>query len=268
MKDWQKIRLARTDLTDYVIHFTKCRSGFDGRWLERGTEFRRAEEVFGEIIADGFIRPTFAPIKSMTVGTTANTVRGPDPAVCLTEQPLSAVIATRRCTGGRYSGFGIAYHKYALFQRGGRPVLYGSTSMLGRKLGPDEPGYQDSKDIYTEGLPTDLQYLCVQYKPTVGDWDRYPIDFTWEREWRYKCNGVGLPVYLEGYEGIYGEMPVGALVVERDEHIEQLGAALAAKAAQGIAWASKLTKIVSLETVERMLAAGDERYARIETYPE
>ena len=34
------------------------------------------------------------------------------------------------------------------------------------------------------------------------------------------------------------------------------------------AWAANLTKIVSLETVERMLEAGDGRYARIETYPE
>lgn len=263
MKDWQRIRQARTDITDYVIHFTK------DRWPENADDgFRAAAQVFGEILNDGFIRPTFAPIRSKVTRTTSNTVRGPDPAVCVTEQPLSAVLVTRRHAGSRYSGFGIAYHKYAFYNKGGQPVLYGSKFMLGKKLNPGEAGYQEGKDIYTGGLPPELQYLWVRYEPTIEFFDDYPIDFTWEREWRFKCNGMGLPVYLDGYEAVFKEMPVGALIVERDEHIEGLRKYLASKAAQGIAWAAKLTKIVSLETVERMLGAGDERYARIETYPD
>lgn len=266
MKDWQRIRQARTDITDYVIHFTKDR--FGARWTSQTNDFIPAAQVFVEIIDEGFIRPTFAPIRSMMTGTTSNTVRGPNPAVCLTEQPLSAVLITRRHAGSRYSGFGIAYHKYAFFNSGGQPVLYGSKSMLGRKLSPDEQGYQEGKDIFTGGLPTELQYLWVQYKPTLDCFDDYPIDFTWEREWRYKCNGTGLPIYLSNYAGVFKETPIGALIVERDEHIEGLREYLASKAAQGIEWTGKMTKIISLETVERMLDAGDNRYARIETYPD
>lgn len=269
MKDWQLIRLARTDITDYVIHFTKHRSFLDTKWPDREPGFARADQVFLEILKEGVIRPTFAPIKSKTSGTTSNTVRGPDPAVRLTEQPLSAVLVTRRCAGSRHSGFGIAYHKYALFQAGGRPVLYGSKSMLGARVNPGEPGYVEGKEIYAGGLPQDLQYLWVRYAPVADDWGGYPIDFTWEREWRIKCNGAGLPVYLDYYSGLFKpDTPVGALVVEKDEQVDQVRAFLLAQAARAVPWAAKLTRIVSLETAATKLEAGDERYARIETWPE
>jgi hypothetical protein len=268
MRDWQRIRQERTDLTDYVIHFTKVRGYFDTKWTDRGPGFASPEQVFMEILEDGYVRPTFAPIKSKTVGGVSNTVRGPDPAVCLTEQPLSAVLVTRRCAGSRYSGFGIAYHKYAIFNAGGRPVLYGSKSMLGERIKPDEPGYQEGKEIYSGGLPADLQYLWVRYEPTVGEWETYPIDFTWEREWRIKRGEPGLPVYLDFCAGLFKpDLPVGALVVEKDEQAKKVEDFLANKAAQGVVWAGKLTRIISLETVARMLEAGDDRYARIETWP-
>ena len=269
MRDWQRIRLARTDITDYVIHFTKHRSLCDTKWPDRGPAFADAEQVFLEILGNGFIRPTFAPIKSKTAGTTSNTVRGPHPAVCLTEQPLSAVLATRRYAGTRYSGFGIAYHKCALFHAGGRPVLYGSKPVLGKPIKRNEPGYEEGKDICTGGLPADLQYLRVRYDPTVGDSGKYPIDFTWEREWRVKCTGRGLPVYLDQYSGVFNpNTPICALVVEKDDQVRKACGFLQDKAARGVPWAAKLTCIVSLETVATMLGAGDERYARIETWPE
>jgi hypothetical protein len=268
MKDWQRIRLERIDITDYVIHFTRYRSSFDRKWSDRSPGFAQPEEVFKEILEDGFIRPTFAPIRSKTFGSTSNTVRGPYPAVCLTEQPLSAVLVTRRCAGSRYSGFGIAYHKYALFHAGGRPVLYGSKCMLGRRMKPDEPGYEEGKEIYTGGLPADLQYLWVRYEPAVGDSGDYPIDFTWEREWRVKCSGAGLPVYLDQYSGVFNPAtPVCALVVEKDEQVAKVRSLLQAKMGQGVVWAGKLTRIVSLETVATKLKLGDQRYARIETWP-
>jgi hypothetical protein len=140
--------------------------------------------------------------------------------------------------------------------------------MLGRRLTPSDRTYQDGKDIYVGGIPDNLQYLWVQYKPTVEDWDNYPIDFTWEREWRVKCNGVGLPLYLGRYAGVFPpDVPIGALIVETDKCLEKFAAILANLAAGGAWWCAKLLKIVSLETVARMLDAGDDRYARIETYP-
>lgn len=268
MKDWQRIRLARTDLTDYVIHFTKTRFG-DSNWEGRPKGFTKADDVFWEILNDGFIRPTFAKVQSKTYGGVSVTVRGPDPAVCLTEQPLSAVLITRANAGGRYSGFGIAYHKYVLFSSGGRPVFYGSKAMLGTLLKTGEEGYEEGKEIYKDGLPPSQQYLFVRYKPTVGNWDEYPIDFTWEREWRIKCSPPGLPVAVSNYEGVFNkETPIGALIVEKDDQVEHVRTLLKQKAAEGHRWATLLRVIVSLETVATKLKEGDARYARIETLPE
>ncbi|MGE3409013.1 MAG: abortive infection system antitoxin AbiGi family protein [Pirellulales bacterium] len=270
MKDWQRIRLARTDLTDYVVHFTKGRRIFSGECSFPGRPgFANADTILLEILSDGHIQPTFAPIKSKTLGSTSNTVRGPWPAVCLTEQPLSAVLTTMRSAGSRYSGFGVAYHKYALYSHGGRPVFYGTKDMMGRKLKMDEDGFQEGRDIYTDGIPTWLQYLWVQYKPTVAHFSDYPIDFTWEREWRYVCRDKPLPIVLEQHQGIFTkELPVGALIVERDSNVDAVRECLAAKTQQGFRWPAALNRIVSLETAERMLKAGDDRYARIETWPE
>jgi hypothetical protein len=62
MKDWQRIRLARTDLTDYVIHFTKLRGFFYANWPDRPAGFAKPLDVFLEILDEGFIRPTFVEI--------------------------------------------------------------------------------------------------------------------------------------------------------------------------------------------------------------
>ena len=114
MKDWERIRDARDDLTDYVIHFTK--NVF--RPVSQPARFTLAA-----ILACGYIRPTFAPRPSRHINTPSPTIKGPCPAVCLTEQPIAAVL---KMPGKRYSGYGIAYHKVPLYLAGGRPVLYGS----------------------------------------------------------------------------------------------------------------------------------------------
>lgn len=271
MKDWQRIRHERTDLTDYVVHFTKSRSIVDVFGKYRDGPYMPAKEVFKEILEQGFIRPTFAPIRNKTFNTVNNTVRGPAPAVCLTEQPLSAILVSRRCASSRYSGFGIAYHKYALHAAGGRPVIYGSPGILGRKINEDEPGYKPGHDIYTDGLPVTMQYLWVRYDPWNPARNEYPIDFTWEREWRISFDGdkPGLSIALGEYGyGFPGHLPIGALIVEKDDQLEEFTKLLALKAESGILWAKNISRIISLETVKRKLDEGDKRYARIETLPE
>src|SRR5687768_3165021 len=81
MKDWQRIRQQRHDLTDYVVHLTKatCRQ-VDGKYVTR-----TGRQVLKQILEDGHIKATFAPYRNKD---DQRTVRGPDPAVCLTEQPL------------------------------------------------------------------------------------------------------------------------------------------------------------------------------------
>lgn len=83
MKDWEQIRHQRDDLTDYVIHFTKP-------YYER-PRMHQPAEVLAAILDCGYIRPTFAPMPSRNNSTPRPTVKGPDPAVCLTEQPASAL---------------------------------------------------------------------------------------------------------------------------------------------------------------------------------
>lgn len=51
MKDWQRIRLARTDLTDYVVHFTKFRIA-ENRWPD-GSGYAPPHNVFWEILNEG-----------------------------------------------------------------------------------------------------------------------------------------------------------------------------------------------------------------------
>ena len=167
MKDWERIRAEREDLTDYVIHFTRDRLWHDV--VANGqtpkvpfVPFVPARDVLIEILDYGYIRPTYAPMNNQFCRDRRATVRGPDPAVCLTEQPLSAVVRMRALgIARRYSGYGIAYHKVALHSDGGRPVLYGTENEFGQ-------------------LPLHLQYLWVNYKPVMPGCSDYPIDFTWD----------------------------------------------------------------------------------------
>ena len=158
MKNWERIRNERLDLTDYVIHFTRDRI--------EPKRFRNAREVLIEILESGHIRPTFAPMRHRYTSTPRATVKGPFPAVCLTEQPLSAVLTSNRIHG-RYSGYGIAYHKVHLYWAGGGPVLYGSDSLLGRRLRENDVGYEEGKDKFVGGLPDSLQYLWANYAPAL-----------------------------------------------------------------------------------------------------
>ncbi|HYT95617.1 MAG TPA: hypothetical protein VEL76_43255 [Gemmataceae bacterium] len=98
MQPWARIRHEQPDLTDFVIHLTKPK--WDGRPV-------MAREVLLEILRSGHIRPTFAPMGNRRTRTPRNTIKGPDPAVCLTEQPIWALLTSRRILPDRYSGYGI-----------------------------------------------------------------------------------------------------------------------------------------------------------------
>ena len=59
-----------------------------------------------------------------------------------------------------------------------------------------------------------------------------------------------------------------ALIVEKDAQVEKVRTYLNGMATNCVAWAGKIKRIVSLETAKRMLEHGDQRYARIETWPD
>lgn len=93
-------------------------------------------------------------------------IRGGYNCVCFTEAPLPA-LATGLVNSGsfsRYSPFGLMFEKAWLHARGGRPVIY-------------------QPDAEFTALPEAMRWRHVRYEPSATP----PIDFTWEREWRIRC---------------------------------------------------------------------------------
>lgn len=99
-------------------------------------------------------------------------IKGEHRCVCFSEAPLTSL------TGGlvneryysRYSPFGIVVPKKWLFERGGRPVIYQPSSEY---------------DL----LPESHRWRHVRFE--IRD-SFENADFTWEREWRIKCDELPL----------------------------------------------------------------------------
>jgi hypothetical protein len=179
MKYWERIRKARTDITDYVIHWVR-------RKYEEG-EYVKPIEALLTIIKCGHLKPSFALRPSIYDRSKRPTVKGPYPAVSFTEQTFENFVISCKILQDRYSPYGIALYKRALYQYGGRPVIYGSEDILGERVRPNEPGYEEGKEIYKGGLPKDYQYLWFRYQP-IPNVDGYVVDWTHEREWRCRVN--------------------------------------------------------------------------------
>jgi hypothetical protein len=97
-------------------------------------------------------------------------IKGNYACVCFSEAPL-AILA-----GGlvneeyysRYSPFGIMVAKRWLFAQGGRPVIY------------------ESDQEYNDLPETDRwRYVLYELREDEGF---FRVDFTWEREWRIRCD--------------------------------------------------------------------------------
>lgn len=262
-KDWLNIRRARPDITDYLIHWTAGHVT-DGKYHE-------PFEVLKEIIACGYLKPSFALKQSKTVGGTQNTIKGPYPAVCFTDQPLDAFLKSCGKLPSRYSPYGIAVHKWHLYTYGGRPVIYADESLLNL-------------------LPDEYKYLWVRYdpvpEPTLGG---YPVDWTHEREWRvrqrsysYGDLGVspqeGVPLLLPPVSFPNSEKPVVSLPrflvkteAESHELKEWINHLPPCEGTNGVLryYFEALPKalVIPLEIVKIRLSEGDLRYARLETLP-
>jgi hypothetical protein len=160
-RDWERIREARPDITDWVIHWTRARTA-EGN-------YESAFSVLQSILRCGYLKPSFAPRTSVTVrGLHSNTIQGPYAAVCFTDQPLSSFVQSCNALASRYSPYGIALEKGNLFEYGGRPAIYGDTNLLTR-------------------LNNEDKYFWVRYNPVPNpQYGNYPLDWTHEREWRAK----------------------------------------------------------------------------------
>jgi len=278
MKDWERIRKARNDLTDYVIHWTNYK-----HTESKGTI--TPYEVLQEILQCGYLKPSFAPRTSYFTGATDNTIKGDYPAVCLTEQPLDCFIMScnslpikyekNRSIVCRYTPYGIILNKRYLYDYGGRPVIYGDKILL-------------------EGLPKEYKYLWVRYDPIPAPGpfvsDVYPIDWTHEREWRCRVN-QSYPRYLRKenlplpQEGVPILLPMDYrenkitpdfyILVDKKEEITDLKQWILhqlpyeGKNKYLCVYFERLpnAQIISLQEVKEHLQTGEQEWARVDTLP-
>ncbi len=130
--------------------------------LVRGETVDEAFHKFVSILKEGALRGGDGYIK------------GSYKCVCFTETPLAKlghVFASPDLEKMRYRPFGIMVDKNYAFDQGARPVIY-----------------QPDSDFVK--LDEEIRYRHVRFEPTNP---AYPIDLTWEREWRIKTDALHLP---------------------------------------------------------------------------
>ena len=133
-----KIRELREDISEYLFHFTK------GDY---------ALETLHKILDEGKLRSF-----------------NEDKYICFTEAPITMLCGFFKYVERTYSAptiiapYGVGIKKDVLFQKGARPVIYGT---------------REEKKL----LPVKLQWRHVNMNlPNY--------DFSWLREWRIKCNSI------------------------------------------------------------------------------
>jgi len=257
-----QIKANRQDITDWVIH-----------WTHRqyiGKKAQPSWEILKEILKCGYLKPSKAPrpVDTLMGWENFNTIRGNSPAVCFSEQPLSAFIASFLNDSSRYPGSAIAFEKQHLFQYGGRPAIYGDEDLLNRLHDIDK-------------------HLWVKYSPLSESSRNYSVDWTHEREWRARVNvcvfpgfgptpeeGVPLvlpPINIDGKSLI--SLP--QILVINSSLAEDLRRWLKAiPEYKGTNYYIKYLhehynelKIIPLDIVYDKMKDGDERWSRLETIP-
>lgn len=133
----KKVKEVRSDLSDWLIHFT---SGND-------TE---AAKTLGKILDERALRSFYKP-----------------PSICFSEAPLGELNKLFRLyrdyKDPRFSPFGIAVHKDWFFGIGGRPVIYGPADE--KKILPEELHYR-----YVAYDPPNYDFTWMR------EW-RIPLDY-------------------------------------------------------------------------------------------
>lgn len=115
-------------------------------------------------------------------------IKGGYRCVCFTEAPLPALAGglVNSDAFSRYSPYGLMFEKAWLYAQGGRPVIY-------------------QPDSEFDALPEPLRWRHVRYEPEAAP----AIDFTWEREWRIRCDALPFS-------------PAEAVIVVPDDEAEQV----------------------------------------------
>jgi len=142
--------MVRDDLSDRLIHLTRG-AGTD--------ETKHREEALVNLVEI---------LKSNALKGGNGYIKGGYRCVCFSEAPVSklpTIMANAPAHKFKYQPYGVMVTKRWFYEKGGRPVIYGSADEFDR-------------------LPEDMKHRHVQLyfgKP-------HDVDFTWEREWRLKAD--------------------------------------------------------------------------------
>lgn len=165
-KKWQERIANRTDMTGMVTHLTKPTEE-DLKKIDVLTESEvnlKAVDNLIKILID----------KKINGSTSKGFINGDTPAVCFQEVPMYSLVQNvkyeqlqrkeDKSKKIRYCGVGLAFGKFYVFTKGGRPVIYDDTETM--------------KTI----LPKEHHWRIVKMKlimdnPNIIDWSH-------EREWR------------------------------------------------------------------------------------
>jgi len=120
----------------------------------------------GEDIEDAF-QQLRKIIKERRLICGGNLIKGGHKCVCFSEAPLASLQSglVNPDYYSSYSPFGIMFKKKWIFEQGGRPVIY------------------QTNEEY-EHLRETHRWRHMRYHPNQNP----PVDFTWEREWRVRCD--------------------------------------------------------------------------------
>jgi len=268
---YEQILAAREDMTEWLVHFTHGND--DGL---------TARSVLAKILAEGLLRPGWAPRR--TNSGTRNTVFGPRPAVCFSEQPVGALInyVGRRDYAKPY---GVFVHKMDAWADGVMPVIYGLNA--DSEVGDDDPAYvAGQRTLKPSVLSLDEQYRYVSL--ALHRYGAVPLDWTHEREWRWSSprgNAINdcFPLAGSGTFSSRGHSDGRVHVfVQHDGDVAWFKTHLTAKwnAVRSSStdeehisycdrWFGRLRqkiRVFSLEEASRELAAGNRSVYRLETW--
>lgn len=174
---------VRFDLSDYLIHFFRdidmagknaivLPEHMGWHTLIEG-EFLSSVLMLRAALRNGRLWATWSYRNAI------RTIYGPDPAVCLTDMPISAFVESSRARHERGEAMGevaLVFPKSAMRKLGAHPAIYGLSQRLS-----NWPKGEDSEEriIPTDYLPLAEQYRYVSYN--------HSTDWTHEREWRWPC---------------------------------------------------------------------------------
>lgn len=177
----------RFDLSDYLIHFFRDvdQTTPDGILFPEHARFNNVAE--SSVLDSLFLmRCALRHNKLFATWSFRNgrpTIYGKSPAVCFTDMPLAAFVQSsgeRLARGENVGRYAFMIPKAAMFSLGARPVIYG-LSQPAWELKDAHPYRVFENNI----LPLAEQYRYVAY--SIGDVKT--IDWTHEREWRWRYEG-------------------------------------------------------------------------------